>query len=199
PAPASASPVTGPFDWAAATAAATAAPPCPAVGLPHTLTRLNLTYTKVTDEGLAPLSALTALQHLSLDSGSLGDAALRPVAALPHLTSLDLFGCRVGEGGAALLAGSAALRGGLRSLECCGGGVTDAAAAHLARLAALTCLNLSQNPRLGDAGVGCLAAHLSELQLLSLNHTCVSAACLPALAALPRLRCLALRGTRVGE
>ena len=41
----------------------------------------------------------------------------------------------------------------------------DIGAVHLARLTALTSLNLSQNPRLGDGGVRSLAAHLGELQV----------------------------------
>ena len=43
----------------------------------------------------------------------------------------------------------------------------------LSRLTGLTSLNLSQNPRLGDAGVRHLAGHMRELQVSP-------AACVPA-------------------
>lgn len=36
---------------------------------------------------------------------------------------------------------------------------------HLARLTALTSLNLSHNTRLGDAGVACIAERLGDLQV----------------------------------
>lgn len=43
--------------------------------------------------------------------------------------------------------------------------VADAGCSSLSRLSGLTCLNLSQNPRLGDPGVRLLAQHLNELQV----------------------------------
>eukprot|EP00198_Chlamydomonas_reinhardtii_P012047 XP_001701384.1 predicted protein [Chlamydomonas reinhardtii] len=172
---------TPPRDAAALAAAAAAAAAAALWGPPSTLTHLNLTYTKV-----------------CVLRGTLTDAALRHVSRLSCLTALDVFGCRLTDAGAAVLGGAPALRG-LRSLECCGGGITDAGALCLARLTALTSLNLSQNPRLGDAGVRSLAAHLAELQVLSLNHTNVTSACLRELAQLPWLRSLALAGSRVSE
>ena len=56
-------------------------------------------------------------------TGTLTDAALRHVSRLSCLTALDVFGCRLTDAGAAVLGGAPALRG-LRSLECCGGGIT---------------------------------------------------------------------------
>ncbi|GLI70788.1 hypothetical protein VaNZ11_015655 [Volvox africanus] len=175
-----------------------AAAPGPASGPPTSLTHLKLTYTKVTDEGLSKLSLLVGLQHLDLDSGTITDAGLRHVTALSALTSLDLFSCRVSDAGAWLLGNSAHLNN-LRTLECCGGLLTDLGAVHLARLTALTCLNLSQNPRLGDAGVQSLAGSLVDLQELSLNHTSITSACLRDLAALSWLRYLSICNTRVSD
>ncbi|GIL60223.1 hypothetical protein Vafri_14808 [Volvox africanus] len=169
-----------------------------APGPPTSLTHLKLTYTKVTDEGLSKLSLLVGLQHLDLDSGTITDAGLRHVTGLSALTGLDLFSCRISDAGAWVLGSSSHLKN-LRTLECCGGLLTDLGAVHLARLTALTCLNLSQNPRLGDAGVQSLAGSLVDLQELSLNHTSITSACLRDLGALSWLRYLSICNTRVSD
>lgn len=72
----------------------------------------------------------------------------------------------------------------LQSLETCGGGITDAGAAHLANLPSLTSLSLAQNGRVGNAALPLLVAGLKGLTHLNLAHTRVSSSGMQHLAGL---------------
>ncbi len=63
----------------------------------------------------------TTLLLLPFSPGTLTDAALKPLTAITGLTSLDVFGVRLTDAGAALI-GAHLPR--LRQLEACGGGIT---------------------------------------------------------------------------
>ena len=54
------------------------------------LQSLNLTYTKVTDAGLAHLKGLTRLQSLQFEATQVTDAGLKHLKGLTQLQSLDL-------------------------------------------------------------------------------------------------------------
>jgi hypothetical protein len=194
------------------------------------------------------------LEEVRLDARRATDAsvrALRPCGAT--LQVLDLFGARVGPRGVAHLVapaededdeeadGAAAARpsatpvvaagppcfSALVRLELCSGLLNDRACEDLARLTTLRHLSVSQNPRIGDAGLRALvggaggggggsgggsdgsggsstppapgrpSSGLLRLETLNLTYTGVGDAGLPALLDLPRLRSVALSFSRV--
>lgn len=63
------------------------------------LTRLDLSFTKITNEGLKRLAALPALHELYLNDTTLGDDGMLSVPSLKSLSSLFLSGTRVSDAG----------------------------------------------------------------------------------------------------
>lgn len=85
----------------------------------------------------------------------------------------------------------------LRSLEVCGGGLSDAGVAALAAgLPSLAHLSLAHNSRVTNAAVAHLL-RLPQLSALNLSQCRVTGNAVVALGCLPQLQTLALAGTRV--
>lgn len=59
------------------------------------LDSLNLSYTNITDPGVALLTVLTTLTCLSVDSRLISDSGVVHLTSLTRLRALDLFGCKV--------------------------------------------------------------------------------------------------------
>jgi|TARA_B110000305_G_C19401212_1_gene620259 hypothetical protein len=66
---------------------------------------LNLSKTKVTDEGLALVSEMPRLVHLNLSQTGLGDKALKNVTGLNELRTINLWGTNVTDAGLKQLKG----------------------------------------------------------------------------------------------
>jgi Leucine-rich repeat (LRR) protein len=107
--------------------------------------------TRVTDLGLAKLSALKKLRRLDLSGAAITSAGVQTLASLRALERLSLWNVK---------------------------GVDDAAATHLAALATLTTLDLS-NTAVSDQTLAKLAA-LAGLRRLYVNETNVTGAGLAA-------------------
>jgi hypothetical protein len=75
-----------------------AVPPAPAGAPPAAppgcqLSYLNLSYTRVTDQGMAALSRLAGLRHLGLKGANVGDDGLLHLTRLTQLTALHVKHC----------------------------------------------------------------------------------------------------------
>nr|XP_025617513.1 F-box/LRR-repeat protein 14 isoform X9 [Arachis hypogaea] len=135
------------------------------------LSNLNLNRCNITDDGCEKFSRLENLKVLNLGFNDITDACLAHLkAVLTKLESLNLDSCRIGDEGLINLAGHRQLKclvlsdtevgdtglhhlsefKNLRSLEICGGGLTDAGVKNIRALSCLMCLNLSQNCNLTD-------------------------------------------------
>jgi len=88
---------------------------------------LDLARTKVTDAGLAKLSAMKGLKELHLEGTAVGDAGLDHLKALAELEYLNLYGTKVTDAGIAKLASL----GKLKALYLWQSGVTKAGVAAL--------------------------------------------------------------------
>jgi hypothetical protein len=154
-------------------------------GLQH----LDLSFTQLTDAGLARLKGFVLLRQLDLEGcEQLTDAGLAHLAGLTALQQLTLEGCaKIGDAGLAHLVGLTALQ--QLNLRWCTR-VTDAGLAHLSRCTDLRHLHL-WNTRLTDAGLAALAA-FPALQQLDLEGTAVTDAGLAHLRRLPALQNLDL-------
>jgi hypothetical protein len=128
--------------------------------------QLDLSYTKVTNEGLKVVAGLRGLTHLRLDVTEVTDAGVKRLTALPKLEWLDLYRTAV----------------------------TDDALAALAGMQRLRDLSLGATA-VTDAGVKRLAA-LPHLRSLFLDYTAVTDDALAALAGAKRLHHLSLRGAK---
>lgn len=155
----------------------------------HTSLRwLDLAHTQIDDEGFDQLAGLTRLEHLAIGGNRISGQALDALAALPALVSLDAGGIQRVDSGLWGLA------------------LTEANVARLAALKNLRVLLLN-GATISDRGtdrpghpdaertqmreiVG-LAA-LTNLEVLDLSRTPVSARELEAFRALPNLRDLRL-------
>lgn len=109
---------------------------------------LDLSLSRVTDAGLAPLGRATGLRELDLFGTSVGDEGLAHLAGLAELRALYLESTRVGDAGLAHLA---RLRG-LEALALSGTRITDAGLVHLKDLAGLRALDVSWTA-VSEAGI----------------------------------------------
>lgn len=66
---------------------------------------LNLSKTKITDEGLSLVTEMPRLVHLNLSQTELGDNALKNVSGLSELRTLNLWGTNVTDAGLKQLTG----------------------------------------------------------------------------------------------
>jgi hypothetical protein len=154
---------------------------------------LDLSYTQVSDAGLAHLADLANLQALYLMSTQVSDVGLAHLVYLTNLQALNLTQTQVRDAGLAHLA----YLTNLRVLNLRYAQVSDAGLAHLAYLTNLRVLNLSDT-QVSDAGLAHLA-NLANLQALNLSNTQVSDAGLAHLASLANLQALYLSGTKVSD
>jgi hypothetical protein len=180
-----------------------------------TLQQLDLSYTKVTDAGLAHLKGLTGLQYLDLSCTQVTDAGLAHLKGLTGLQYLDLSCTQVTGAGMVHLRGLTALQEldlpvtrvtdpglahlkgltALQRLNLLGTEVTDAGLEHLKGLTALQDLNL-WDTKVTDAGLVYLKG-LTALQDLNLSETNVTDAGLEHLKGLTALQKLDLERTKV--
>ncbi len=178
---------------------------------------------RIGEVGIAGLRALKRLRELDLsgaqvtDSGvwavGITDLNLDEIAAMTGLESLNLAAPSQ-EYVLAISSGVPRLRGGIR--------VTDFGAVHLSRLGSLRRLNLTRSSLTADGisslgalgsleelvlahvasvgdGAGGALADLASLRVLDLSYTDFGDAGLEALVAHPRLRRIALAGTRASD
>ena len=131
---------------------------------------IDLSRTWVTDVDLERLRGLNSLTVLKLAQTHVSDSALRVVASLARLRSLDLFFCEH---------------------------VTDAGASVLRDAAGLERLNV-RGTKIGDSGLKFLT-ELERLKSLDVGITEVSDSSVELLEALPALEDLAIGGNRIGE
>lgn len=155
------------------------------------LRSLSLYGTSVTDAGLVHLAPLTGLQKLWLDRTDITDAGLAHLAPLQALEELWLDRSKVSDAGIERLAKLSALEG----LSLSGLKVSDAGLAHLERLTGLTWLSLSET-KITDAGLAHIEP-LHNLTWLSLLGTNVSDDVLKHLEVLKALTVLWLDSSRV--
>jgi RNA polymerase sigma factor (sigma-70 family) len=131
------------------------------IGLLPKLRFLNITGTRITNDGLAPLEAMKELRILKLQECKLSDEGLAHLAGLTELTKLYLSKTLITDAGLARLAG-------LKNLECLfldRTGITDAGLDHLVELKNLTVLGV-QGTRVSNKGVAKLAKALPRLHII---------------------------------
>jgi len=148
------------------------------------LRMLDVSRTRMTDEGITELRPLTGLAVLILPSG-ITDRAVDELCRLPHLRELTLDQAHLTDAGLSRLVSISTLE----ILDLSSTRVTNAGLAELARLPALRRLTLG--PLITDAGAPHLAK-LVSLEGIDISQTQIGDRGLEALATLPRLRSLAL-------
>ncbi len=112
------------------------------------LTYLNLTHTAVTSRGVARLSDSENLITLVLQNTAIDDEALAAVSKIPKLQQLNLRDTPITDAGLERLASAP----NLNALLVCGTQVTDAGLKHLGRIASLRTIDLRGLP-LTDEGL----------------------------------------------
>ena len=158
------------------------------------LAHLDLGHTLVDDDGVERLRfCKNTLRSLSLDSRLISDRGVKTIADLHELESLDLFAADVTDACAEALRHMTKLK----SLEACGGRLTDVFVARVARHCPnLETLNLGQNAGVTDVGAECVAASLTKLTALNLCGSKVTDAGAKRFARLRNLSTLALKECR---
>jgi hypothetical protein len=158
------------------------------------LAHLDLGHTLVDDDGVERLRfCKNTLRSLSLDSRLISDRGVKRIADLIELESLDLFAADVTDACAEALRHMTKLK----SLEACGGRLTDVFVARVARHCPnLETLNLGQNAGVTDVGAECVAASLTKLTALNLCGSKVTDAGAKRFARLRNLSTLALKECR---
>jgi internalin A len=146
---------------------------------------------KATNEVLARLRGLPAVEVLELSHNPITDAQLAYLKPLRQLKTLYLFRSNVVGDGLVHIVG---LRR-LRSLHLGETPVSDAATEHLGRMTQLSSLRLD-GTQISDIGVARLTG-LTRLEALSLERTNVTDASVEALSQLGSLGELVLTGTAV--
>nr|XP_025617502.1 F-box/LRR-repeat protein 14 isoform X13 [Arachis hypogaea] len=168
------------------------------------LSNLNLNRCNITDDGCEKFSRLENLKVLNLGFNDITDACLAHLkAVLTKLESLNLDSCRIGDEGLINLAevGDTGLHHlsefkNLRSLEICGGGLTDAGVKNIRALSCLMCLNLSQNCNLTDKSLESISG-LTRLISLNVSNSRITNSGLQHLRTLKNLRSLTLESCKV--
>lgn len=158
------------------------------------LAHLDLGHTLVDDDGVERLRfCKNTLRSLSLDSRLISDRGVKRIADLHELESLDLFAADVTDACAEAFRHMTKLK----SLEACGGRLTDVFVARVARHCPnLETLNLGQNAGVTDVGAECVAASLTKLTALNLCGSKVTDAGAKRFARLRNLSTLALKECR---
>ena len=147
----------------------------------------------VTDNDLAQLKGLTALQMLDIPGTLLTDAGLAQLQGLTALEYLNLAGTRITDAGLAHLKGFTALQ----CLDLENTQISDAGLAQLKGFTALRRLYL-ENTQISDTGLAQLQ-YLTNLQNLCLSHTKVTDAGLVHLQGLTALQVLDLGDIQVTD
>lgn len=186
--------------------------------LPH-LRALKHRSSVVTDAGVEALARSTTLDALLLQDFAITNASGPHLAALPGLSSLEIFRCQgFGSDGVLALApldalerlmlrdlpevgdGALAVLGDLPALERLAlhelASVGDAGLAHLAAARRLETLDIWSMPKVSDASAAVIAG-LPQLKELSIRGTCMTERALDALVAMPALESLVFTNGRV--
>jgi hypothetical protein len=128
-------------------------------GLPG-LRAVNLTESKVTDEGLKQLSEVLTLESLVLSGTEITDAGLQRISALVDLKELDLSLTLVSDDGLPRLTGLKALE----ELRLCATGVSEEGIVSLLKLQNLKFLDLAETA-VSEEGLAVLQAGLGYCQI----------------------------------
>jgi hypothetical protein len=129
------------------------------------LQKLDLSFTRITDAGLAHLAKLGQLEELKLSGViDLTDTGLVRLRGLKNLRTLDLSGTMVTNDGLAHLSGLT----GLQKLDLSVNQITNSGLVHLSGLTGLHELGINQTG-VTDAGLEHLQA-LHQLRTLRLNR-----------------------------
>jgi Leucine-rich repeat (LRR) protein len=160
--------------------------------LPH-LRHLQLSGSRVTDDGLTSLGGLTRLEHLDFGGAPITGRGFAHLRRLKQLRKLWLCGSPIRDEHLTHLAASPELETlNLRETQ-----VSDAGMVHIAKLEELRDLDLA-NTRLTDAGM-IHVAKLPRLQLLCLAGTQITDASAPLFGSLEELTSIDVGGTCVGD
>jgi Leucine-rich repeat (LRR) protein len=124
------------------------------------LHKLDLYRTKVTDNGVQQLRALTNIKELDLSSTSVGDAGMSEVATLPKLERLVVGDTNVTDLGV----GSIVKLPALKVLDLSGSRISDKGAALLASKAGLEKVNL-EGTRVSPAAIRVLRAAFPDAEI----------------------------------
>ncbi len=131
--------------------------------------RVFLLIERLENDGFRALASLTSLTSLILWGTKIGDDGARALASLTNLTSLILGSNGIGDDGACALASLTSLT----SLHLGGNDIGANGVRALASLKSLTSLNLEWND-IGDDGAPALAS-LTSLTSLNLNYSGIRA------------------------
>lgn len=156
-------------------------------------THLSVLYLPagITDRAAAVLAAMPSLRELGLDQTRLTNRGLSDIARLPALEMLDLSSTRVTDKGLTVLQKMPVLR-----RLTLGSLITDAGASHLSKLKTLQDIDVSQT-QMGEKGLAALAL-LPRLRSVSLGRG-VTDRGLSRLAASSSLKALDLSRTPVTD
>ena len=138
---------------------------------------LDLTNTRLDDEGMRSLQGMTHLQKLYVHDALITDEGLQYIRNLHELTELDLYNTRITDAGLGYLKGLT----NLRKLNLLGASITDTGLDQLAGLTKLTDLNLYRT-QITNSGLEKLKA-LSDLRELDVRYTRVTRGGLTAFGA----------------
>jgi hypothetical protein len=99
---------------------------------------IDLSYSDVTDAGLAQLKDMNSLQEMYLDNTRITDKAMAHLPELPHLRLLSMVETKIGDDGLRQLAGAASLE----ELDLNSTKVTDSGLVHLRQMSRLEWVGL---------------------------------------------------------
>lgn len=156
------------------------------------LHQLDLSYTEVTDAGIAHLTKLPALKFLDLNATELSDDALKEIAQITSLDHLRLNYGRFTDKGVQMLS---SLKN-LVTLEMARTRVTDESMPALASLSQLRRLNLDYT-NVSDKGLEILVKGVPGLEMLRLDSANLTDASIDSLASLKSLKDLNLYHTLI--
>lgn len=159
----------------------------------HHLKYLDLSDTKITDQGIAHLWPLKKLEELDLSRTAVTNSGLKTLATLTNLRSIGLDETAIDDAGVAHLAQLPKLGAlGLSKTE-----IGDAALKHLQDSTGIVMLGL-HGTHVTDAGMLFLQG-MSKLASLRLGETSVGDAGIEAVERLPGITELQLGGTRITD
>lgn len=130
----------------------------------RTLMTLELTKSRVTDQGLLCLRHLPNLSEILLRDTRVSDAGLVHLSSLQSLTRLDVYGCPISDQGLAAIGKFE----NLRFLSLSGSDITDKGMQHFAKLRRLDYLRLDC-PNVTGAGLVHLRSARKHLRVLRLQ------------------------------
>lgn len=153
------------------------------------LRSLWLGHTRISDEGLETIGQLKSLTSLSLENTAITDAGMRHLRGLTQLDDLTLSNTRIGDKSLQVIGGFPRMS----RLFIDGTQITDAGLAHFAKLENLGGVWLKRTQVRGP-GLKHFAATKGQF-IIRLNECPLDDSAVPALAGLPTLLYVDLRGS----